>query len=147
MVVENVQRKCSCFSVPTCSEGDAASLFLTVVVCLCRTFLWLSSSRISPRRWALPLTLRVERDKRPSGNSSPASAFTSWISSWFSKRWPCPFTASQCSTQTHRTTNKSTKPKRNPTPAALCFIYYLPEFFSLEISVGLSVPQNSGFEI
>ena len=52
----------------------------------CRTSVWRSSCATSRPRWAPPLTLSFSRDRRPSGNSSPASVFTSWISSWFSKR-------------------------------------------------------------
>lgn len=54
---------------------------------LCRAALCRSSCRGRLPKRAPATTLRASRGRRPSGNSSPANVFTSWISWWFWKRW------------------------------------------------------------
>lgn len=70
---------------------------------LCRAALCRSSCRGRLPKRAPATTLRASRGRRPSGNSSPANVFTSWISWWFWKRW----LAQQKHTQTHRQTQRN----------------------------------------
>lgn len=92
-----------------------------------RTALCWGSCKTSPPQRVPAQTLRASRGKRPSGNSSPAKVFTSWISWWFWKRW----SSQQKCTQTHRPIQ--TDPVGRP-------------HLFVKVSYGISVLHSAGLE-
>lgn len=104
------------------------SLRSSLIVCSSppayRTTIWPTSCGTSPPRWAPTLILGVSRDKRPFGNFLLASVFTSWTSSWFSKRWHQIHTHMQIHTQINWA-------KTQMKPSGWCFLFFSYLFFIL----------------